>query len=121
MKSGICLNFAVAIARLNQLGDKLRVGLSQAADIAQVPVSITGHGSMFRIHMKWHTPANYREAYASADERNRLAWILDELLKRGYSLVGTGTGALSTPMTRSVIDVFVQQCLDVFRRLQATS
>ena len=35
--------------------------------------------------------------------------------KRCYSLVGTGTGTLSTPMTRLIVDTFIQQCFDVFR------
>lgn len=99
------------------MGKKLRSGLEEAARLARMPVSITGDGSMFRMHMKPSAPANYREAYASPDELDRMAWLLDELLEKGYSLVGTGTGTLSTPMTDATIDLFVERCLEVFRRL----
>ena len=108
---------ADAVANLNALGERLRVNLLQAADLASVPVTVTGFASMFRIHVKEIAPENYREAYASAEENRLLKRILDALLERGYSLVGTGTGTLSTPMNPSVVDRFTQQCLEIFREL----
>lgn len=106
------------IARVNELGARLRDGLRQAASIAGVPVSITGVGSMFRIHMKDCPPGDYREAFAPDSERRELDRLLNELLERGYLLVGTGTGAISTPMSSSVIDNFSEQCLDIFRQMR---
>ena len=108
---------ADSIRILNALGERLRTNLTQAAKLARVPVAITGFASMFRFHVKENVPENYRDAYATSEESRRLAWILEQLLERGYSLVGTGTGMLSTPMTPSIVDGFTQQCLEVFRRM----
>ncbi len=105
------------ITRLNELGERVRAGVRQAANVAQAPVSVSGFGSMFRIHMKQHVPKNYRETYTSPEESQQLVTVLDALLDYGYSIIGTGTGMLSTPMTETTIDRFTQRCLDVFRRL----
>lgn len=107
-----------AIERLNELGHRVRRGLRQAAIIARAPVTVTGFASMFRIHIKPHTPKDYRETYSSLAESRYLTTLLNEYLGRGYALINTGTGMLSTPMTNKTIDRFCEVSLDAFRHMQ---
>ncbi len=103
------------VERLNVLGEQLRRNLREAIGIAGVQYSITGFASMFRIHTKPLVPRNYREAFSSPAESSQLFLLMDQLLRRGYSLINTGTGMLSTPMTQTTIDRFSEVCLDVFK------
>ena len=96
-----------AVARLNALGDRARDGIAQAIHRTNACASVTGGGSMFRLHMKATVPANYREAYTNVDENRRLKTMLEHLFAEGFLLVGTCTGMLSTPMNESDIDALV--------------
>ena len=98
---------ARAVARLNALGDRARAGIAEAIGRTKAAASVTGGGSMFRIHMKAEVPANYREAYATPDENRRLKIMLEHLFAEGFLMVGTCTGMLSTPMTEAEIDALV--------------
>ena len=96
-----------AVARLNALGDRARHGIAEAIHRTKACASVTGGGSMFRLHMKATVPANYREAYTNADENRRLKMMLEHLFHEGFLMVGTCTGMLSTPMNESDIDALV--------------
>ena len=96
-----------AVARLNALGDRARNGIAEAIHRTSACASVTGGGSMFRLHMKATVPANYREAYTNADENRRLKMMLEHLFHEGFLMVGTCTGMLSTPMTEADVDALV--------------
>ena len=96
-----------AVARLNALGDRARHGIAEAIHRTNACASVTGGGSMFRLHMKATVPANYREAYTNADENRRLKMMLEHLFKEGFLMVGTCTGMLSTPMTEADVDALI--------------
>jgi glutamate-1-semialdehyde 2,1-aminomutase len=85
----------------------VRNGVAEAIARTKASASVTGGGSMFRIHMKASVPANYREAYATPEENKRLKTMLEHLFAEGFLMVGTCSGMLSTPMTESDIDAFV--------------
>ncbi len=44
-----------AVQRLNALGERTRTGIREAMNLADVPFSLTGGGSFFRVHIK-HEP-----------------------------------------------------------------
>ena len=106
-----------AVARLNALGDRARHGIAEAIERTKACASVTGGGSMFRVHMKAQIPANYREAYTTADENKRLKSMLEHLFAEGFLMVGTCTGMLSTPMTESDIDALVAAIESGFRKI----
>ena len=108
-----------AVARLNALGDRVRHGIAEAIGRTGAPASVTGGGSMFRVHMKAAVPANYREAYATPEENKRLKLMLEHLFAEGFLMVGTCTGMLSTPMTESEVDALVAAMESGFKRLTA--
>jgi len=106
-----------AVKRLNALGDRVRHGIAEAIGRTGACASVTGGGSMFRVHMKAQVPANYREAYASPEEGKRLKLMLEHLFAEGFLMVGTCTGMLSTPMGEPEVDALVAAMESGFRRM----
>lgn len=52
-----------AVLKLNGLTNIAISQIEESIKIADVPISITGAGSMFRIHLLENAPTSYREAY----------------------------------------------------------
>jgi glutamate-1-semialdehyde 2,1-aminomutase len=100
-----------AVARLNRLGDMARSTIGEAIRLANVPASVTGTGSVFRIHLKPEPPRSYREAYATAEEARLKQNLLNHLTDRGILLISTGSGILSTAMTEKEIDTLATAVL----------
>ncbi len=107
-----------AVNRLNRLTKMARHRITEAIAIADFPACVTGGGSMFRLHMKPEPPNDYRDTFASADEARKLKVLLDHAFDNGIMLIGTGSGALSTAMTETEIDVLAQVMLDGFRKIK---
>lgn len=108
----------LSVERLNRLGDYARQGITEAIRTADVPLCVTGAGSIFRIHMKPDAPENYRAAYMSAQESKLLTVLLDHLFDDGIIMIGTCSGALSTAMTETEIDMMVDSMLSGFRKIK---
>jgi glutamate-1-semialdehyde 2,1-aminomutase len=108
-----------AVDRLNQLGDRARREIAQAIADTGIEACVTGGGSLFRVHLKPEAPSEYRSAYMDAAETAQIAWLVDFLLERGFLLINTCTGALSTAMTQREIDLLVDALRDGFVQLQS--
>ncbi len=93
-----------AVVRLNGLGDTLREALAQVIKLADVPASVTGTGSLARLHLKPQAPRNYREAHLSPADLQILGTLIELLYERGIMMIHTGAMALSTPMGQAQID-----------------
>ena len=103
------------VQRLNALGQLARDGISDVIERRAIPASVTGSGSLFRIHMKPEAPSNYREAYPTADEAQRSRTFFDALLNAGIALIYSCTGAVSTPMGESEIECLIEAVDNAFR------
>lgn len=101
-----------AIQRLNDLAKRAVTGIESAINATGVVASVTGTGSMFRVHVKESAPRNYREAYLSPQEAPRLKFLLDHMFDEGFLLINTCSSTLSTPMTEADIDALV----DAYKR-----
>jgi glutamate-1-semialdehyde 2,1-aminomutase len=66
-----------AVLKINALTEKAKAQIREAIKIADVAVSITGAGSMFRMHLKEKPPKNYREAYQPEEEKKVINELLD--------------------------------------------
>lgn len=86
------------IERVNRLGRLTMEGLRSVIHARGYDASITGAGSLFRIHMQSDAPTNYRDSFPSFDAGERLQAFFDSLLDQGILLVYSGTGAISTAM-----------------------
>ena len=106
-----------AIERLNGLADRAVSGINAAIQETGVTASVTGTGSMFRVHMKAQAPTNYREAYLSPDEAGKLKMLLDHMFDEGFVLINTCSATLSTPMTETEIDDLVAAYKRGFEKL----
>ena len=96
-----------ALERLNRLGQRARDGLEAVIRAGGWPASVTGAGSLFRIHLLPQPPINYRQAYLDPAQTTRLTRLVDALLDQGILLIYSGAGALSTAMGEAEIDRLV--------------
>ena len=98
---------------LAELTEELRQGIRSACAELEVPVQVTGLGSLFGIHFIDRPIVNYRDI-AAGDARLRDRMFLG-LLNEGILMASNLVGALSTAITRREIDSF----LAAFRRALA--
>ena len=107
------------VDRLNRLANRAITGIEDAIRKTGVVASVTGAGSMFRVHMKPKPPKNYREAYLSPAENKRLKVMLDHMFDEGFVLINSGSCALSTPMSEVEVDALVTAMHNAFEKLAA--
>lgn len=110
-----------AVARLNTLADRAKAGITKAIKDAGIAACVTGHGSMFRVHMKPTAPKDFREAYPTPEESRRLKMLLAHMFDRGIILINSGSATLSTPMTETEIDTLVDAFRSGFEKLAGTA
>jgi glutamate-1-semialdehyde 2,1-aminomutase len=109
---------AEAVTRLNDLGDLARRRLAEAIAISGAPASVTGAGSIFRLHMRAIPPRDYRSGFPTARETEALKLFVDGLYATGVMMIQTGTGTLSTPMAESEIDRLAEAVLASLRQVR---
>ncbi len=108
-----------AVEKLNKLADTAKEKIREAIKIADVPVSITGAGSMFRFHLKPEPPLTYREAYQSKEVLAVIGEILNHLYyEEKLLLINTFSCMLSTVMTDKEIDILSESLLRTFKILK---
>ena len=107
---------AAAIARLNRLGRLARTRIREAIAVADAPLSVTGTGSMFRIHNKAVEPTDYRSSFLSKEEKADRARFIDDCYDAGVTLIYSGGGVLSTVMTEAEIDRLAEAVLVAARK-----
>jgi glutamate-1-semialdehyde 2,1-aminomutase len=107
---------AEAVARLNRLGRQARIRIREAIAASGVPASVSGAGSLFRIHMRPEPPKDYRSAFPTADEKKTLERFINGLYGAGIVMIHTGTGTLSTPMGEAEIDRLAEAVLVSLRK-----
>jgi len=108
-----------AVDRLNALTQKAIHQIEEAIKIVDVPVSITGAGSMFRIHLRPTPPTTYRETFQHKETTN----LVEELLHFMYHneqimMINTFACMLSTAMTEREIDRLSDGLLRAFRHFK---
>lgn len=108
-----------AIQKLNALTQKAIEQITEAINIADVPVSISGAGSMFRLHLKSTAPTTYREAYQAKETTSLINEMLDYLFfKEEIMMINTFTCMFSTVMTQKEIDILSQALLNMFKQFK---
>jgi glutamate-1-semialdehyde 2,1-aminomutase len=100
--------------RLAELTERLRSGISQVCADLEVPVQVTGLGSLFGIHFTEGPVRGYRDV-AAEDARLRGQVFLG-LLNEGILTASNLVGALSTVITEAEVDIFVAALKRVLAR-----
>ena len=108
-----------AVERLNGLAERAMRGIEAEIARTGIGASVTGCGSMFRVHLKPEAPRNYREAFLDAEGKKKLTALLDHLFDSGFIMVNTCTAILSTPMTEVEMDTLVEAMGSGFEKLVA--
>lgn len=106
-----------AVQKLNSLTQKAKDQIAETIKMADVPVSITGAGSMFRLHLKATAPATYRETYEDKKITELKKEMLDFLFYRENILTtNTLSCMLSTVTGQKEIDRLSEALLHLFRQ-----
>lgn len=107
---------AQAVLRLNALTMTARKQIEAAIKIADVPVCITGSGSMFRLHFREKAPNTYRDAYQSKDTKAVISELDDYLfLKERIIMINTMACMFATSLTQKDIDRLSEALLSGLR------
>ena len=108
-----------AVLNLNSITQKAIQQIQESMKIADVPVSVTGAGSMFRIHLKANPPKTYREAFQTVEEQRVLKSLLDYLYyDENLLLINTCSCMFSTAITQNEVDILNEAFLRAFRKLR---
>jgi len=109
-----------AVDRIDALGERARRQLSDAFRLASVQGSVTGAGSLFRLHMSSATFVDYRSTYQTPAQKKAMSMLFDYLLDHGMMITPQGLGSISTVMSESEIDALSERVLaglrDIARR-----
>lgn len=108
-----------AIFSLNTLTMKARHQIEESIKIADVPVSITGAGSMFRMHFRANAPSSYRETYQTLETKALINELLDYLfLKENIIMINTCSFMFATTHTQKEIDRLSEALLNGFKLIK---
>ena len=105
-----------AVEQLNALTRTAIQQVEESIKIAEVPISVTGAGSMFRLHLQGMKPTSYREAYHSKEKKELMTELLDHLfLVENIIMVNTGSFMFATSLTQKEVDRLSEALLNGFR------
>ena len=108
-----------AVHKINVLTQKAIDQISEAIRIADVPMSITGSGSMFRLHLRAEPPASYREAFQTKEAESLITKMLDYLFyEEKIMMINTLAFMFSTVMTQKEVDILSNAMLNMFRQFK---
>jgi glutamate-1-semialdehyde 2,1-aminomutase len=108
-----------AVKRINALTSKAISQIKESIRLADVPLSITGAGSMFRIHLRSEPPTTYREAYQPKEEKAIINEMLDYLFyHENLILINTLACMFSTVITQHEVDILSEAMLKSFRAIK---
>lgn len=105
-----------AVTKLNELTFSTRNKIEEAIKLADVPVSLTGAGSMFRIHLSAIPPTTYREAYQSKETLRVLNMLIDHLyFQEKIMMINTCACMFSTAITDKEVERLAEGMLNGFK------
>jgi glutamate-1-semialdehyde 2,1-aminomutase len=108
-----------AVLKLNALTNSAVNQIREVITIADVPVSVTGAGSMFRFHLTATPPTTYREAYQTKETLAVLNELLDFLyFNEKILMINTLSCMFSTVMTQKETDRLSEGLLRAFNALK---
>jgi glutamate-1-semialdehyde 2,1-aminomutase len=107
-----------AMQKLNMMTSVAIRQVTEAGKIADIPLSITGSGSMFKVHFRNDPPRSYRDVFETEKAQNINKIFLKHLFDEGVMLIYSCSCVLSTVITQKEIDVLSDAMLSAFRRIK---
>jgi glutamate-1-semialdehyde 2,1-aminomutase len=118
-KTAMELYDSLAVKDINHMAAVAKKQIREAIKEADVPVKITGAGSMFRFHFRHKAPKNYRDSYQPKEERKVIVDFLDYMfLKQNIMMINTFACMLSTTITQREIDRLTEALFKGFKRFK---
>jgi glutamate-1-semialdehyde 2,1-aminomutase len=108
-----------AVDDLNALTMKARNQIEEAIKLADVPVSLTGAGSMFRFHFRKNAPTKFRDTYQNTKEKELITDFLDYLFfEENLIMINTLACMFATSMVQKDIDKLTDGIFNAFKLLK---
>jgi glutamate-1-semialdehyde 2,1-aminomutase len=108
-----------AVDDLNALTMKARNQIEEAIKLADVPVSLTGAGSMFRFHFRENAPTKFRDTYQNTKEKELITNFLDYLFfEENLIMINTLACMFATSMVQKDIDKLTDGIFNAFKLLK---
>ncbi len=108
-----------AVLKLNALTSKAINQIEEVIKLIDVPVSITGAGSMLRFHLTPTPPTTYREAYQSKEANSVINELLDFLyFNENILMINTFACMFSTVLSQKEVDKLAEGLLRAFKTLK---
>lgn len=107
-----------ALDRLNIMAEIAKNQIQEAGKIADIPLSITGCASMFKVHFKDVPPRSYRDVYENDETKKIIRMFLEHLYEKGVIIINSCSCILSTVITQKEVDILSDAMLSAFRFLK---
>jgi glutamate-1-semialdehyde 2,1-aminomutase len=107
-----------AVDKVNNMTSIARKQILEAAKVADFPLSITGHGSMFKVHFREIPPTTYREVYEDEKTIKINTMFLNHMFDQGVILIYSCSTVLSTVITQKEIDILTEAMCSAFKYLK---
>ncbi|HTY54283.1 MAG TPA: aspartate aminotransferase family protein [Candidatus Binataceae bacterium] len=107
---------SAVFSHMNELGDRMRHGLKQAADAAGHPMQVTGVGSIFHTHFTKEPVRSIRQAEDADQELLRELHM--RLLAHGIYLYQGHVGFISSAHREADIDRAIDAAAEVMRTIK---
>lgn len=108
-----------AVFNLNALAMTARKQIEESINIADVPLSITGAGSMFRIHLQENAPASYREINQTKEAKAIINELLDYLFfEENIIMINTMACMFATTLSQNNVDRLSESLLRGFKKVK---
>ncbi len=107
-----------AMIKLNNFSQIAINQIKEAGKIAGIPLSITGKGSMFKVHFREVAPKNYRESYEDAHTKMIMNMFLEKMYEEGVIMINSCSCVLSTVIGQPEIDLLSDAMLKSFRHIK---
>ncbi len=104
-----------AVDDINNMAEIAKKQLREAIQKADVPVVITGSGSMFRFHFRHQAPRNHRETFQNREEIKLIRDILDYLFyDEDLIMINTFACMFATTITQVEVDRLTEGVYNAF-------
>lgn len=104
-----------AVRKINELSQVAIRQIYEAGKMAGIPLSITGKGSMFKVHFRETPPKTYRDCYEDARLKSIMNLFLESMYAEGVIMINSCSCVLSTVITQAEIDLLSEAMLKSFR------
>jgi len=108
-----------AVEKINELSQVAIRQVYEAGKMADIPLSITGKGSMFKVHFRETPPTTYRDCYEDARLKSIMNLFLESMYAEGVIMINSCSGVLSTVITQAEIDLLSEAMLKSFRVIKS--